>query len=71
MNRTIGEVQSIRDLCAKLPRKNKNVFQAWYWAHGGSEMICVQQRLAEPKYLNITAIPTEEIESRVKRFLEE
>ena len=67
----MNRVETCNSICSKLPRKFKNVFQAWYWAHNGSEMICIQQRIAEPKYFNITNVPTQELESRVEKFLEE
>lgn len=71
MNRTPEQKQALNDLCFKLPRKNNKVFQAWYYSRNECDLICVQMKRQEPRYLNLKEIPFNEIEKKVEEFLNE
>lgn len=71
MNRTEEQKQALNDLCAKLPRKHAKVFQAWYYSRSECDLICVQMKREQPRYLNIKEIPFNEIEKKVEEFLNE
>lgn len=71
MNRTEEQKQVLNDLCAKLPRKCNQVFQAWYYSRNECDLICIQMKRQQPRYLNLKEIPFNEIEESVMAFLNE
>lgn len=69
MNRPIADIEAIRAMCNKLPRKYQQIAQAWYYVNDTADLICVQPKRQAPRYLNIKGIPFAVIESKIDEFL--
>lgn len=59
----------LTSLCQRLPRKHDNVFQAWFYERNGYEMICVQLKRQQPRYLAVTNMPLSSILTKLEEML--